>query len=108
MIVELENLRNRPSYPSIEIATPFAFTLIDLLLEIYLHLVIRGERYPILPSCNRYAPPSELREAMGEPGNLTHPEAPGDTGHPIIYYLPAFPRRCFACYPYDHEGGRYS
>ena len=91
MIVELENLRNRPSYPSIEIATPYAFTPTDLLPEIYLHPVIRGERYPILPSRNRYAPPSELREAMGEPGNHTHPEAPGDTDHPIFYNLPSFP-----------------
>jgi len=108
MTVELENLHNHHSYPSIEIGAPHVFTPTDLLLEIYLHPVILGERYPILPSRNRYAPPSELREAMEEPGNLTHPKAPGDTGHPIIYYLPAFPRRCFACYPYDHEGGRYS
>ena len=45
---------------------------------------------------------------MGEPGNLTHPEAPGDTGHPIFYNLHGFPRRCFACFPYHHEGGGYA
>ena len=28
---------------------------------------------------------------MGEPGNHTHPEAPGDTDHPIFYNLPSFP-----------------
>ena len=71
----------------------------DLLPKIYLHPVIRGERYPILPSRNRYAPPSELREAMGEPENLTHPEAPGYTGHSIFYNLLAFPRRRFAHFP---------
>jgi len=80
----------------------------DLLPKIYLHPVIRGERYPILPSRNRYAPPSELREAMGEPENLTHPEAPGYTGHSIFYNLLAFPRRRFALFPYHHEGGGYS
>ena len=84
------------------------FTPIDILLEIYLHLVIRGERYPIFPPRNRYAPPSELRQAMGEPGNLTHPKASGDTSHPTFYYLPAFPRRRFARYPYDHERGGYA
>ena len=44
---------------------------------------------------------------MVEPGNLTHPEASGDTDYPIFYNLPAFLRRCFACYPYDCEGGGY-
>jgi hypothetical protein len=33
-----------------------------------------------------------LRAVMGEPRNLTHLEAPGDTGHPSFYFgLPAFP-----------------
>ena len=45
---------------------------------------------------------------MGEPGNLTHPKASGDTSHPTFYYLPAFPRRRFARYPYDHERGGYT
>jgi len=107
MIIELENLHNHPSYPSIEIATPYAFTPTDLLLEIYLHLAIRGEHYPIIPLRNRYAPPSELRGTMGETGNLTYLEAPGDTDHPIFYNLPAFPCCCFAHFPYLHEGGGY-
>ena len=65
MTVELENLRNHHSYPSVETGAPHVFTPTDLLPEIYLHLVIRGECYPILPSRNHYAPLSELREAMG-------------------------------------------
>ena len=108
MTIELGNLHNRHSYPSIETTTPYAFTPTDLLLEIYLHPAIRGEHYPILPSHNRYAPLSELREAIGEPVNLTHPKALGDTSHPTFYYLPAFPCHHFACFPYHHEGGGYS
>ena len=108
MTIEFENLHNRHSYPSIETTTPYAFTPTDLLLEIYLHLAIRGEHYPILPSRNRYAPLSELRGTMGEPGNLTHPKTPGDTSHPIFYNLPAFPRCCFVRFLYHHEGGGYS
>ena len=108
MTAELENLRNRHSYPSIETRAPLLFTPMDLLPKIYLHPVIRGERHPILPQRNHYIPPSELREAMGELGNLTHPKAPGDIGHPIFYNLPAFPRCCFARFLYHHEGGGYS
>ena len=65
MTAELENLHNHHSYLSIEIGAPLLFTPTDLLPEIYLHLVIRGERYPIFPPRNRYEPPSELRQAMG-------------------------------------------
>ena len=108
MTVELENLHNRHSYPSIETRAPHIFTPIDLLPEIYLHPIIRGERYPILPSRNHYAPLSELREAMEEPGNLTHPKAPGDIGHPIFYNLTTFPHCCFARFSYHHDGGGYA
>ena len=82
---DLENLRNRHSYPSRE----------------------SGERFTTLTQHNRYTPQDELREAMGELGNLTHPEALGDTGHPIFYNLLVFPRRHFACFLYHHEGGGY-
>jgi len=107
MTTKLENLLNRHSYPSIETGAPHVFTPIDHLPETYLHPIIRGERYPIIPLRNRYAPPSELRGTMGETGNLTYPEAPGDTDHPIFYNLPAFPCRCFAHFLYLHEGGGY-
>ena len=108
MTIELENLHNRHSCPSIETGAPLIFTPIDLLIEIYLHPVIRGERHPILPQRNHYIPPSELREAMGELGNLTHPKAPGDIGHPIFYNLTTFPHCCFARFSYHHDGGGYA
>ena len=59
MTAELEHLRNRHSYPSIETRAPFVFTPTDLLPKIDLHPVLRGERYPIIPSRNRYASPSD-------------------------------------------------
>jgi hypothetical protein len=49
LIVELENIRTHHSYPSIETGAPLAFVAADHLLEIHLHLVIRGERHEILP-----------------------------------------------------------
>lgn len=66
-----------------------------------------GERYRVAIPRAIYAPPEELRIVMGEPVGLTHPEAPGDTGHPTFYFgLPAFPREGFVRYPYHNEGVR--
>ena len=49
MTTDLENLRNRHSYTSIETGAPLVFTPADLLLEIHLHPIIRGARHTILP-----------------------------------------------------------
>ena len=83
---DLENLCNHHSYPSRE----------------------SGEHFTTLPQHNRYTSRDELREAMGEPGNLTRPEAPGDIDQPIFYSLPAFPQRRFSCFLYHHEGRGYA
>jgi hypothetical protein len=61
LTIELENLRTRHSYPSIETGAPLAFVVTDLLPEIHLHPVIRGECHEILPQHNRHTPQSELR-----------------------------------------------
>jgi hypothetical protein len=55
---------------------PLIFGAVDLLDDPYLHPPIGGEHYTILPQHNRYMPQNVLREAMGEPGNLTHSEPP--------------------------------
>jgi hypothetical protein len=105
MTGELENIRNCHSYSSVESRAPFIFTPIDLLPMIYLHLVIQGERYPITPARTSCVPPVELRQAMGEPRNLSHPLASEDTGHSTFYYgLSIFHRRRFVRFPYHHEG----
>jgi hypothetical protein len=109
MTGELENIRNRHSYPSFESKAPFIFTPTDLLPMIYLHPVVQGERYPITPARTSCVPPVELRQTMGELRNLSHALAPEDTGHPTFYYgLSAFPYYRFARFSYHHEGGGYT
>jgi hypothetical protein len=75
----------------------------------HLHNTLRGVQYAPFPHFTRHMPFAELRQVMGDPSTFTHPEAPGDNGHPTFYWgHTTFPHRRFARPPYHHEGGGYA
>jgi hypothetical protein len=109
LMARLENLHMRNRIPYIETGAPQHVRPSDLLPTRHLHTTIRGVQYAPLPHFNRHMPFAELRQVMGDPSSLTHPEAPGDNGHPTFYWgHTAFSRRRFARVPYQHEGGGYT
>jgi hypothetical protein len=72
----------RHCIPYIETGAPHHVLASDLLPARHLHTTIRVVQYAPLPHFTRHMPYAELRQVMGEPSSLTHPEAPGDNGHP--------------------------
>jgi hypothetical protein len=109
LMARLENLHTCHHIPYIETGAPHHICASDLLPVRHLHTTIRGVQYAPLPHFNCHMPFAELRHVMGDPSGLTHPEAPGDNGHPTFYWgHTTFPRCRFTRPPYHHEGGGYT
>jgi hypothetical protein len=109
LMAHLENLHMCHRIPYIKTRAPQHVRPSDLLPVRHLHTTIRGVQYAPLPHFTRHMHFAELRQVMKEPSSLTHPEAPGDNGHPTFYWgHTAFPHHRFARIPYHHEGGGYT
>jgi hypothetical protein len=85
LMAHLENLHMRHRIPYIETRALHHVHPSDLLPTRHLHTTIRGVQYAPLPHFTHHKPFTRLRHGMGDPSSLTHPEAPGDNGHPTFY-----------------------
>jgi hypothetical protein len=85
LMARLEKLHMHHRIPYIETGALHHVRPFDLLPARHLHTTISGVQYAPLPHFTHHMPFARLRQVMGDPSSLTHPEAPSDNGHPTFY-----------------------